>query len=254
MPRRRPTFAVELGIVAGWIVLAATMGRAGAHAAASTGSQSLWLCSLDMSGMPTSTASAALLPTPGAAAAGLPMWGLMAAAMMLPTALPAVKHVGVHSLYWRRRRAMAEFTTVFLGIWILFGIAVVAPLSSRIPADPALAGAALLALAALWQVTPWKQWALRACHRPRPLPPYGWRASSGVARFALFNGGACLASCWALMLTMAAAGPLRLVWMAILTITVMTEKLSQKPRRAARWIGLLLAAAAVGSLAAAFFG
>lgn len=250
--RRRPALAVELGIVATWILLAATMGGTGAHGAALSDPHSLWLCTLDAPGMRPGAGGGALLPTPSLAAAGLPMWGLMAAAMMLPPALPAVKHVGVNSFYWRRRRAVAEFTIVFLGVWTLFSVAVLGLLSSRIPADSALASAALLTLAALWQTTPWKQRALRACHQPRPLPPRGWRASAGVARFALLNGGACLASCWALMLTMAAAGPARFAWMAILTIAVMAERLSLRPRQAARRIGLLLAAAAAGSLAAAF--
>jgi predicted metal-binding membrane protein len=248
---RRPALALELGIVATWALLAATMGSAGAHGGAGLSSDSLWVCTLDVPGATASAAAAggALLPAPELAAAGLPMWGLMATAMMLPTALPAVKHVGVNSLYWRRRRAMAEFTLVFLAIWVAFSIAVVAPVAAWLPPDSALAAAALLGLAALWQVSPWKERALRACHRTRPLPPRGWRASTGVARFALLNGGACLVSCWALMLTTAAvAGPAQFAWMAILTIAVMAEKLSLKPKRAAHWVAALLAAAAAGSL------
>ncbi|HEX5714349.1 MAG TPA: DUF2182 domain-containing protein, partial [Solirubrobacterales bacterium] len=220
-------------------------------------SDSLWVCTLDVSGVAPSAAAAGgtLLPAPEVAIAGLPMWGLMATAMMLPTALPAVKHVGLNSLYWRRRRAMTEFTLVFLAIWVAFSIAVVAPLASRLPPDSALVAAAFLGLAALWQVTPWKERALRACHRTRPLPPRGWRASTGVGRFALLNGGACLVSCWALMLTMAAiTGPAQFAWMAILTVAVMAEKLSLKPKRAAHRIAALLAAAAGGSLAAALVG
>jgi predicted metal-binding membrane protein len=56
------------------------------------------------------------------------------------------------------------------------------------------------------------------------------------------------------MLTMVAAGPAQFAWMAILTIAVMAEKLSLKPKRAARWVAALLAAAALGSLAAALTG
>lgn len=253
----RPTLGVELGIVAAWIVLAATMGQPGADAGGiSPGPHSLWICTLNMTGMTPGldSAKAGLLPHAGVLAGGLPMWGLMTTAMMLPTALPAVRHVGANSLYWRRRRAMVEFVVVFVGVWVVFSVAVLGLLSSRLPDNSAWLGGALMALAALWQLTPLKRRALWACHQGRTLPPHGWRATAGVFRFGLLNGAACLASCWALMLTMAAAGSARLAWMAALTAIVMAEKQSLKQGRTRRRIALLLAAAAVGWLVSAALG
>jgi predicted metal-binding membrane protein len=100
-------------------------------------------------------------------------------------------------------------------------------------------------LAALWQLTPAKSRALQACHRTRPLPPKGWRATAGVADFGLHNAAACLASCWALMLTTAFVGLPMLAWMAVLTALITAERLSLKPRRASRRIGMVLGAAAL---------
>jgi predicted metal-binding membrane protein len=249
---RRPALGLELGIVGAWILLAATMEAAAASGGGSGARDSLWLCTLGHGGATSHVeAIAGLFPAPSLLVAGLPAWGLMTAAMMLPSALPAVRHVGTSSLFWRRRRAMAEFVAVYMAIWVAFTVLVIAPLSSRLPADSALAAAALLALAAIWQLTPLKRRALRACHFSRPLPPRGWRASAGVARFGLLNGGACLASCWALMLTMAAAGPARLVWMAALTTIVVAERFSLKSGRARRRIALVLAVAAAAALTAA---
>jgi predicted metal-binding membrane protein len=51
-----------------------------------------------------------------------------------------------------------------------------------------------------------------------------------------------------MLTTAAVAGPAQFAWMAILTIAVMAEKLSLKPKRAAHWVAALLAAAAAGSL------
>jgi predicted metal-binding membrane protein len=248
--RRPPMLAIGLGIAASWALLA----LASTDLAAGTGPASqplLWICTPGMASMgaggPASTAGA------GSAVAlltgGLPMWGLMAAAMMLPTALPAVRHVAVNSLYWRRRRAMAEFIAVFLVVWILFSAVALGALSAWGPASSAAALAGALALAALWQLTPLKLRALRACHRSRPLPPRGWRATAGVADFGLRNGAACLASCWAMMLTMATVSSARLAWMACLTGVAMAEKLSLKPVRTSRRTAALLAAAALGCAA-----
>ncbi len=247
---RRPALGVELGLIAAWIALVVAMGGAGAGGAGSSG-RSLWLCTLDMQGMAPGTSAAGLVSGPGRLAAGLPMWGLMAAAMMLPPALPAVRHVGARSLYWRRRRAMAEFVLAFLAAWIAFSVVVLGLLAPLAGARSGVALAAALGLASLWQLTPLKRRALRACHRGKTLPPHGWRATAGVARFGLFNAGACIASCWAMMLAMATVGAARLVWMAALTGIVAAEKLSLKPGRTRRRVAALLAAAALGTAAAA---
>jgi predicted metal-binding membrane protein len=250
--RRPPMLAVGLGIAASWALLALAWTDVLADAGGA-GRPFLWVCAPGMAGMGPASAAGVGGAGSGLAllAGGLPMWGLMAAAMMLPTALPAVRHVEVNSLYWRRRQAMLEFIAVFLLIWVLFSIAVLGTLATWSPTGSAATLAAALALAALWQLTPLKLRALRACHRSQALPPRGWRATAGVARFGLRNGGACLASCWALMLTMATVGSARLAWMACLTGVATVEKLSLKPVRTSRRTAALLAAAALACAAIA---
>ena len=100
--------------------------------------------------------------------------------------------------------------------------------------------AAVLGLAAAWELSPAKRWAINRCHRTSPLPPSGWRASLGTARFGFLHGGACVASCWPLMLVMAAAPSARLAWSAGLAGLGVAEKLALKPRRATRRVGLAL--------------
>jgi predicted metal-binding membrane protein len=174
------------------------------------------------------------------------MWALMTVAMMVPAAAPAVRHVAGKSLWWRRRRAVLEFLLVFIGLWFLFAVLVLGILTSWGPAGSPFAPVVALGLAALWQLTPLKRRAVRACHRSRPLPPRGWRASSGVADFALHNGTACLGSCWAMMLAASVAGPGSLVWMGAMTGVMAAEKMAGAPERAARRVAALLAATAVG--------
>ena len=47
----------------------------------------------------------------------------MVVAMMLPTALPAVRHVAANSLRRRRPGAMLTFAAAFVLIWVAFGVA-----------------------------------------------------------------------------------------------------------------------------------
>ncbi|HXO09974.1 MAG TPA: DUF2182 domain-containing protein [Solirubrobacteraceae bacterium] len=179
------------------------------------------------------------------AALALAMWALMVVAMMVPAALPAVQHVAVNSLRWRRNRAVATFVAVYISIWIAFGALLVAlsPLWSG--ADGKLVLAVALTLAAGWQLTVYKRRALRDCHRPSPLPPHGRRATAGVIGFGWRNGVACLGSCWAMMLAMAVASSMMIFWMVALTGVVLTEKLATKPRVATRLAAVLLGAGAL---------
>jgi predicted metal-binding membrane protein len=250
---RRPTLWVEVAVAGAWAaLLLLTLGIAQGEATSSgtwAGAR-LWVCMTEtgggagrVGGHATAIASTAALPS---LLAGGPMWGLMAFAMMVPTAMPAVRHVGGNSLYWRRRRATAEFLLGFLAVWVGFSALVLGVLASRGLAHSQVALPAALAAAALWQLTPFKWRALRSCHRSSPLPPRGWRASLGAARFGLRNGSACLASCWAMMLAVGLTGPGSLLWMGGVTAVLTGERLALKPIHATRLVAGLLAAAAIG--------
>lgn len=251
---RRPTLWVELAVVAGWLAL--VLGEAiargyGGGSGASLAGGPLWICTTGLGGLGHGVAPGPAAPVSSfSLVAATPMWGLMALAMMTPTAMPVVQHVSGKSLYWRRRRAAAEFLALFLALWTAFGALALGPLGSWPPAGSTFALPVALAAAALWQLTPLKLAALRACHRSHPLPPRGWRASRGVADFALRNGSACIASCWVMMAAAAVSGSARLLWMAVLTGAMTIEKLSEKPRTASRRLAALLAAAAIGTAAA----
>ena len=246
---RRPTLWVEAAVAAAWAAL--LLGGGVAHGSGTAGGHgwsngSLWICTIGLGGGSGGHGASGDVVSSVSLLAATPMWGLMAMAMMVPTALPAMQHVARTSLYRRRRRAAAEFLAVFVGLWTAFGVLVLLPLSSSAWAGSPLLPAAVLAAAALWQLTPLKQRALLACHGSRPIPPRGWRASAGTSAFALYNGGACFVSCWAMMTAASLAGPGRLWWMSAMAGAMTVEKLAEKPRWIARRIAALLAAAAVG--------
>jgi len=172
------------------------------------------------------------------------MWAVMVLAMMLPAAVPAVRHVAVNSLSWRRGRAVSMFVGVYAAVWIAFGfVAMSAASALSLPPGGVLLVVALT-VAGAWELTPLKRRALNRCHSTSPLPPKGWRAHLGVTRFALRHGGACVASCWATMLVMVAAQSGRLLWCLGFTATTAMDKLTLKPRRYTRLCAALLGGAA----------
>ena len=98
-----------------------------------------------------------------------------------------------------------------------------------------------LALAAGWQLTAFKQRALRDCHRTVPLPPNGRAATIGVARFGLVNGSACVRCCWPAMLAMAVVpGAQMLLWTALLAGLMTAEKVARRPKLTARVVAIVL--------------
>lgn len=177
--------------------------------------------------------------------AALPAWLVMTVAMMGPSTSPAVSHVAVNSLSWRRRRAKVEFLTGYLGVWALAGVAFAWAHSYFTGALPYL-----LLLSGAWQLSRFKVRQLRECHRSTPLPATGWTAEWAATKFGLRYGGHCLASCWLLMLAAMAAPTRPLVWMFAATALITAEKLLERPRRALRSSAVALVL--LGALAVAF--
>jgi predicted metal-binding membrane protein len=137
---------------------------------------------------------------------------------------------------------MVLFATGYLAAWVAAGTVFV-PVALLVPTGlgPLVAG---LVLAAAWQVSPFRERAVRGCHRPRPLPPSGWAAERASIRFGLYNGSACTGACWALMLVASLAHTASLVWMAAITAAIAGEKFARRPRKAAKTVGAGIAACA----------
>jgi predicted metal-binding membrane protein len=184
----------------------------------------------------------------GSIGAELPGWTLMVVAMMLPAALPALRHVAFNSIRRRRARAMAVYATAYVGVWIGFGLVAIcgyrAVTATLLLGDRVLLTLAL-AYAAVWQLTRAKRRAVLACKRTVPLHPAGLRADVACARFAALQALRCLRSCWALMVVMVVAGHDALIWMVVLSPLVWLEELTAQGRHRLNQIAATLAATAV---------
>ncbi len=177
----------------------------------------------------------------GALGASLGHWSLMIAAMMFPLLIAHVRVVASRSLWRRRHRAIALYLIGYGTPWLLFGAIAITTLRYL---SFEWAAAVTLVMAAAWQVTPWKQRGLRACHRTGSLAAFGWRADADCIRSGGTAAYYCLLSCWALMLP-CAAGVGGYWLMPAISAFTFVERTTDRPRQLRFASVLLVAAAAV---------
>jgi predicted metal-binding membrane protein len=189
----------------------------------------------------------------------LGIWVAMMAAMMLPSLVPTM---AVYAEMIRRRDAVRPllFGLGYLLVWALagafayavftvgrrfFGGALVWHVGGRWFAG------AILALAAVYEVTRVKDHCLGTCRSPRSFLAATWRRGSGGALVMGAKQGAwCVGCCWALMAALFALGGMNLTWMALVALLICVEK-TVPSRTAARWgaaaILIVLAIAVCGA-------
>jgi len=182
----------------------------------------------------------------------LAMWTVMMAAMMLPSASPAIL------LYAAMVRKNAERGVALAAVWLFVagyllawaGFAVLAALLQAalegtgllapmmLSASPWLSGALLLAAGA-YQFTPLKKLCLSKCREPVHFFITNWHPGPlGALRMGAAHGAYCVGCCWLLMLTGLAVGVMNLAWMALLTVAVAVEQAAP----GGVWVGRALGA------------
>jgi predicted metal-binding membrane protein len=186
-------------------------------------------------------------------------WLLMLVAMMLPTVLP-VLHI-VERMAGRRWMLVAG--AGYLAAWAGFGLAAhLADLlvaagvarSAWLTFNGWALGAAVLAVAGLFQFSGLKRRCRDRCRSPLGLVMAHWRGRR-PAREAFGLGFAhglfCVGCCWALMLTMFAVGTGNLGWMLLLGLVMAAEKTLPWGWRLSAPAGVALLGASAGTVALA---
>jgi predicted metal-binding membrane protein len=166
------------------------------------------------------------------------MWGVMMVAMMLPSATPLLllfvrsqrPRVGAAEGTVRTGLLAAGYLVVWLGWsglaavlqWVLHASLLLSP---RVALTSAVAGAAVLILAGLYQITPWKYACLARCQSPLGFMLAHWGEGRGGAfRMGAAHGIYCVGCCWALMALLFVGGVMSLTWIAALAVLVLLEK------------------------------
>jgi predicted metal-binding membrane protein len=184
------------------------------------------------------------------------MWAVMMAAMMLPSAAPMMLFYTASA----RRNGDSGVLEIYalaagyLAVWTAFSAAVTAvqrALTTVLLVSPMMeltsrrAGAIFLAIAGLYQLTPFKRACLDACHSPLGFLMRHWRSGiAGAFRLGLRHGAYCVGCCWALMLLLFVGGVMNLLVIAALTAFVAFEKLAPFGPPSVRISGGLLIAMA----------
>jgi predicted metal-binding membrane protein len=173
------------------------------------------------------------------------MWAVMMTGMMLPSAAPMIVLAGGARAYFVALGYLSIWTVFSAGATalqlLLMRLLIVTPMMelSRVSSRPA--GAVLLALAGVYQLTPLKQACLATCQSPMAFLARRWRGgSSGAFRMGVEHGVYCVGCCWALMLLLFAGGVMNLIVVAALTVFVAFEKLAPAGVWSTRISGALL--------------
>jgi predicted metal-binding membrane protein len=187
------------------------------------------------------------------------VWVVMMAAMMLPSLVPTA---AVYAKLTRRREPSRWLLFVggYLLTWSAAGVVAYGLFelgTGWLGGDLAwnsngrwVAGGAL-ALAALYQLTPLKGACLAKCRSPMHVLGETWREGPlGAVAMGVRSGGWCIGCSWALMVALFALGVMSLTWMALVAALVALEKIGPSPRLARVATATVLAALAVGILAA----
>lgn len=185
------------------------------------------------------------------------VWALMGAAMMLPTAAPAIDlHARLVSREAGAGLRIAAFVAGYLAAWTGAALpgalaqAALAGAAGTLPADAA-SGAILLG-AGLYQRSRLKAACLAACRSPLGFFLRHWReGAGGAARLGLLHGLVCVGCCWALMGLMLVAGAMNIAWMALLGLLMGLEKWAPGAPAIGRQAGLAMALAGAALLARA---
>jgi predicted metal-binding membrane protein len=166
------------------------------------------------------------------------MWTVMMVGMMLPAVAPMMLLVAGMNRGRERHRSphvVVPFSAGYLLVWTVFsaGAAVAqwalhqaAFLSPAMTVSGERLSGALLIAAGVYQLTPLKGACLTHCRSPLGFLLSHWQDGAvGGLRMGVTHGIYCLGCCWALMCVLFVVGVMNLVWVAVLTIVVIVEKM-----------------------------
>ena len=161
------------------------------------------------------------------------VWVVMMAAMMFPSVAPTV------ALYARMTRLHSSvrallFAAAYLVVWAAVGLFSYGLFElgktwfgSQLAwnAGGRWLAAAVLAAAAVYELTPLKNVCLSKCRSPLGFLLGSWRdGDAGAIEMGSRHAAWCVGCCWALMAALFALGVMSLVWMAVVAALITAEK------------------------------
>ena len=144
-------------------------------------------------------------------------------------------------------------------VWLAFSVAAAALQKALQPAGlisemmlwsrSAALSATVLAAAGAYQLSPLKYACLVHCRGPVRFLTEHWRPGHfGSFTLGVRHGAYCVGCCWALMALLFVGGVMNLIWIAVLTLIVLVEKLLPAGSRFSKLAGWLLIVWATATL------
>lgn len=196
------------------------------------------------------------------------MWVVMMIGMMMPSAAPMIliyARVGRQAaVQGKPFAASGWFAGGYLLAWTTFSLVATsaqwaleraALLTPMMESASNRLGAAVLILAGVYQWAPLKEACLSHCRSPLLfIQQHGGfrRDPHGALALGFRHGIYCIGCCWALMALLFVGGVMNLLWIAVLSILVLLEKIAPIGRLVARIAGICFIASGAWLLAKAF--
>lgn len=189
----------------------------------------------------------------------LVMWLVMMTAMMVPSVSPTIVMFSEFSRKQGSGDPPISWTWVFVAgyliAWTLFsvvatgaqwGLKAGALLTPVMEVKSNFIGGAILIVAGIYQFTPLKNACLRHCRSPLSFFMSGWRQGPlGALNMGIRHGVFCVGCCWALMAVMFVGGVMNPLWLIVLALFVLVEKIAPRGVRVGQVTGVALIAAGI---------
>jgi predicted metal-binding membrane protein len=87
-------------------------------------------------------------------------------------------------------------------------------------------GGSIIIIAGVFQFTPLKKRCLHYCRTPVDFVHRNWKeGKTGAIKMGIENGIFCLGCCWVLMTLLFVAGIMNLLWIALIALFILVEKM-----------------------------
>lgn len=168
------------------------------------------------------------------------MWIVMMIAMMTPSVAPLIL---VFAKVNRERKLQHHpfvntgyLITGYFLVWAVYSGAAtalqwllqqIAWLNPDMKTTNKILGGIILILTGIFQFTPLKKTCLTYCRSPLNFVLLHWKeGKQGALKMGIENGFYCLGCCWLLMVLLFVAGIMNLLWVALIALFVLAEKIS----------------------------
>ncbi len=182
------------------------------------------------------------------------MWNMMMVAMMLPVGVPMIlSYTDILSNNESGRvvfLSVCIFISGYLIIWGIYSLMAISAqwlmlknglITEMMVGTNQMINGSILIIAGLYQWSKLKDACLSHCRTPLQFFLSSWKPSmQGALIMGIKHGAFCVGCCWALMVLMFFFGLMNLIWIAILSIIMLTEKIIPQGELFSRLIGVLL--------------